>query len=69
VTTAVIGASGRIGGQIVRDVLARGDAVAALVRDPNKGRRVAGTATDTPTPSTPPTRSRRRRAQRSGGQG
>jgi uncharacterized protein YbjT (DUF2867 family) len=33
-TTAVIGATGRVGSEIVRGVLARGDAVAALVRDP-----------------------------------
>jgi nucleoside-diphosphate-sugar epimerase len=36
VTTAVIGATGRVGSEIVRGVLARGDAVAALVRDPGK---------------------------------
>ena len=35
-TTAVIGATGRVGSEIVRGVLARGDAVAALVRDPGK---------------------------------
>jgi putative NADH-flavin reductase len=35
-TTAVIGATGRVGSEIVRGVLARGDAVAALVRDPAK---------------------------------
>jgi hypothetical protein len=33
-TTAVIGATGRVGSEIVRGVLARGDAVTALVRDP-----------------------------------
>jgi NAD(P)H dehydrogenase (quinone) len=33
VTTAVIGATGHIGSEIVRGVLARGDQVAALVRD------------------------------------
>jgi NAD(P)H dehydrogenase (quinone) len=38
-TTAVIGATGRIGSEIVRGLLARGDAVAALVRDPDKARR------------------------------
>ena len=32
-TTAVIGATGHIGSEIVRGLLARGDAVAALVRD------------------------------------
>ena len=41
-TTAVIGATGRVGSQIVRGVLARGDAVAALVRDPGKARREFG---------------------------
>jgi uncharacterized protein YbjT (DUF2867 family) len=35
-STAVIGATGRVGSEIVRGVLARGDAVAALVRDPGK---------------------------------
>jgi uncharacterized protein YbjT (DUF2867 family) len=42
VTTAVIGATGRVGSEIVRGVLARGDAVAALVRDPGKARRTFG---------------------------
>ena len=41
-TTAVIGATGRVGSEIVRGLLARGDAVAALVRDPGKARRVFG---------------------------
>jgi uncharacterized protein YbjT (DUF2867 family) len=41
-TTAVIGATGRVGSEIVRGLLARGDAVAALVRDPDKARRVFG---------------------------
>jgi uncharacterized protein YbjT (DUF2867 family) len=41
-TTAVIGATGRVGGEIVRGVLARGDAVTALVRDPGKARRAFG---------------------------
>jgi uncharacterized protein YbjT (DUF2867 family) len=41
-TTAVIGATGRVGSGIVRGVLARGDAVAALVRDPGKARRGFG---------------------------
>lgn len=40
--TAVIGATGRVGREIVRGVLARGDAVVALVRDPDKARRVLG---------------------------
>jgi len=41
-TTAVIGATGRVGSEIVRGVLKRGDAVAALVRDLDKARRVLG---------------------------
>src|SRR3984893_10048557 len=41
-TTAVIGATGRVGSEIVRGVLARGDAVTALVRDPGKARREFG---------------------------
>src|ERR1700746_1824913 len=41
-TTAVIGATGRVGSEIVRGVLARGDAVAALVRDPGKAFRTFG---------------------------
>jgi hypothetical protein len=41
-TTAVVGATGRIGSEIVRGVLARGDAVTALVRDPGKARRAFG---------------------------
>src|ERR1700757_2360504 len=41
-TTAVIGATGRVGSEIVRGLLARGDAVAALVRDPGKARRAFG---------------------------
>ena len=41
-STAVIGATGRIGSEIVRGLLARGDAVAALVRDPGKARRAFG---------------------------
>jgi uncharacterized protein YbjT (DUF2867 family) len=41
-TTAVIGATGRVGSEIVRGVLARGDTVAALVRDPGKARRAFG---------------------------
>src|SRR5580704_10734164 len=39
---AVIGATGRVGSQIVRGVLARGDAVTALVRDPGKASRAFG---------------------------
>src|SRR5262249_18243585 len=41
-TTAVIGDTGRVGSEIVRGVLARGDAVTALVRDPGKARRALG---------------------------
>src|SRR5690349_1981305 len=41
-TTAVIGATGRVGSEVVRGVLARGDAVTALVRDPDKARRAFG---------------------------
>ena len=41
-TTAVIGATGRVGSEIVGGVLARGDAVTALVRDPGKARRAFG---------------------------
>jgi uncharacterized protein YbjT (DUF2867 family) len=41
-TIAVIGATGRVGSETVRRVLARGDAVTALVRDPGKARRVFG---------------------------
>jgi NAD(P)H dehydrogenase (quinone) len=38
----VIGATGRVGSEIVRGALARGDAVTALVRDPGKARRAFG---------------------------
>ena len=41
-TTAVIGAAARVGSEIVRGLLARGDPVAALVRDPDKARRAFG---------------------------
>jgi NAD(P)H dehydrogenase (quinone) len=41
-TTAVIGATGRVGSEVVRGVLERGDQVLALVRDPAKARRVFG---------------------------
>ena len=41
-STAVIGATGRVGSEIVRGVLACGDAVTALVRDPDKARRAFG---------------------------
>lgn len=41
-TTAVIGATGRVGSQIVRGLLRRGGEVTALVRDCGKARRVFG---------------------------
>src|SRR5215472_1100587 len=41
-TTAVIGATGRVGSEIVRGVLSRGEAVTALVRDPDKACRAFG---------------------------
>jgi uncharacterized protein YbjT (DUF2867 family) len=41
-TTAVIGATGRVGSEIVRGLLARGEPVTALVRDPGKARRAFG---------------------------
>ncbi|MEV4263511.1 NAD(P)H-binding protein [Kribbella sp. NPDC049584] len=41
-TTAVIGATGRVGSEIVRGLLARGETVTALVRDPDKARRAFG---------------------------
>jgi uncharacterized protein YbjT (DUF2867 family) len=41
-TTAVIGATGRIGSEIVRGLVARGDAVTALVRDADKAHRAFG---------------------------
>ena len=41
-TTAVIGATGRVGSEIVRGLLARGDTVVALVRDPDRARRALG---------------------------
>jgi uncharacterized protein YbjT (DUF2867 family) len=41
-STAVIGATGRVGSEIVRGVLARGDAVTALVRDPGKAHHAFG---------------------------
>jgi uncharacterized protein YbjT (DUF2867 family) len=41
-TTAVIGATGHVGSEIVRGLVARGDPVAALVRDPDEGRRAFG---------------------------
>ena len=40
--TAVIGATGRVGSEIVRGLLTRGDSVVALVRDPDKARRAFG---------------------------
>ena len=41
-TTAVIGATGHIGTEIVHDLLARGNAVRALVRDPDEAARAFG---------------------------
>jgi uncharacterized protein YbjT (DUF2867 family) len=41
-TTAVIGATGRVGREVVRGLLACGGAVTALVRDPGKARQVFG---------------------------
>jgi uncharacterized protein YbjT (DUF2867 family) len=41
-TIAVIGATGRVGSEIVRGLLARGEAVTTLVRDPDKARRAFG---------------------------
>ena len=41
-TTAVIGATGHVGSEIVRGLLERGDAVAALVRDRDEARRTFG---------------------------
>ncbi|MBV8944692.1 MAG: NmrA family NAD(P)-binding protein, partial [Solirubrobacterales bacterium] len=41
-TTAVIGATGRIGSEIVRGLVAREEEVAALVRDAGKARRAFG---------------------------
>jgi len=38
----VIGATGHVGGEIVRGLLDRGDAVAALVQDPDEAQRVFG---------------------------
>lgn len=43
-TTAVIGATGHVGSEIVRGLLARGEAVTALVRDADKARRTFGEA-------------------------
>jgi len=41
-TVAVIGATGRVGSEVVRGLLARGEVVAALVRDPRKARQAFG---------------------------
>ena len=38
----MIGATGRVGNEIVRRLLAHGEAVTALVRDPDKARRDFG---------------------------
>jgi uncharacterized protein YbjT (DUF2867 family) len=42
VTTAVIGATGRVGSEVVRGLIARGDPVTALVRDADKARNAFG---------------------------
>ena len=52
-TTAVIGATGRVGSEVVRGLLAGSDAVVALVRDPAKARRAFG---ESPRLSIRPTR-------------
>jgi uncharacterized protein YbjT (DUF2867 family) len=44
VTTAVIGATGHVGSEVVRGVLARGDPVSALVRDADEAHRILGEA-------------------------
>lgn len=41
-TIAVVGATGRVGREIVRSALVRGDEVTALVRDPDKARSLFG---------------------------
>jgi uncharacterized protein YbjT (DUF2867 family) len=41
-STAVIGATGRVGSEVVRGLLARGETVTALVRDPRKARGAFG---------------------------
>jgi uncharacterized protein YbjT (DUF2867 family) len=41
-TSAVIGATGRVGSEVVHGILARGKVVAALVRDPHKAHRLVG---------------------------
>jgi nucleoside-diphosphate-sugar epimerase len=41
-TTAGIGATGRVGSEIIRGLPARGDAVTVLVRDHGKARRAFG---------------------------
>ena len=41
-TTAVIRATGHVGREIVRGLLARGEAIAAVVRDPDGARRAFG---------------------------
>jgi uncharacterized protein YbjT (DUF2867 family) len=43
-TTAVLGATGRVGSEVVRGLLARGDPVTGLLRDPEKARRAFGEA-------------------------
>ena len=41
-TTAVIGATGHVGSEIVHGLLERGNTVAALVRDPDQARHIFG---------------------------
>jgi uncharacterized protein YbjT (DUF2867 family) len=46
VTTAVIGATGRVGSEVVRGLVARGDPVTALVRDADKAHRAFGDSSE-----------------------
>ncbi len=43
-TSAVIGATGHVGSEVVHGLLAHGEAVSALVRDADEARRVLGEA-------------------------
>jgi putative NADH-flavin reductase len=52
-TIAVICATGHVGSEIVRGVLARGDAVGALVCDADEGRRTFGEPDATYPPRAP----------------